>query len=161
MADAILVERNGAIATVTLNRPEKLNALTRAMWGALGDAVQALAQDASVRCIVLRGAGEKAFSPGNDIAEFATERSNKQQAIEYGIEASEIERYVVNPGQACAYMIGQLKLVELREKMRSALGSRFDEKAYHDLVLSTGTVPLTLLEQVVDRSIAANRAASQ
>ncbi len=80
----------------------------------------------------------------------------RQQAIDYGIEASEVERYVVNPGQACAYMIGQLKLVELREKMRAALGARFDPKVYHDLVLSTGTVPLTLLEQVVDRFIAAN-----
>jgi enoyl-CoA hydratase len=84
MPDHILVERDGAIATVVLNRPDKLNALTRAMWGALGDAVQGLSQDAAVRCIVLRGAGEKAFSPGNDIGEFATMRSNKAQAIEYG-----------------------------------------------------------------------------
>ena len=78
----------------------------------------------------------------------------RQQAIDYGIEPSEVERYVVNPGQACAYMIGELKLVELREKARKALGSRFDPKVFHDLVLSTGTVPLTLLEQVVDRYIA-------
>lgn len=81
----------------------------------------------------------------------------RQQAIDYGIEASEIDRYVVNPGQACAYMIGQLKFVELREKMRAALGARFDPKVYHDLVLSTGTVPLTMIEDVVDRYIAANR----
>jgi uncharacterized protein (DUF885 family) len=81
----------------------------------------------------------------------------RQQAIDYGIEPSEVERYVVNPGQACAYMLGQLKLVELREKVRSALGPRFDPKAYHALVLSTGTVPLTLLEEVVDRFIQANR----
>jgi uncharacterized protein (DUF885 family) len=80
----------------------------------------------------------------------------RQQAIDYGIEASEVERYVVNPGQACAYMIGELKLVELREKARKGLGPRFDPKAYHDLVLSTGTVPLTLLEQVVDRFISQN-----
>ncbi len=50
-------------------------------------------------------------------------------------------------------MIGELKLVELREKTQKALGPRFDPKAFHDLVLSTGTVPLTLLEQVVDRFI--------
>ncbi|HEX4885950.1 MAG TPA: enoyl-CoA hydratase-related protein [Casimicrobiaceae bacterium] len=84
MPDLIDVRRDGAIATVVLNRPEKLNALTRAMWGWLGDAIDALSADDDVRCIVLRGAGEKAFSPGNDIGEFATERSNKAQAIAYG-----------------------------------------------------------------------------
>ena len=82
--DTILVERDGAIATVVLNRAEKLNALTRAMWGALGEAVDALSADDSVRCVVVRGAGERAFSPGNDISEFATERSTKAQAVAYG-----------------------------------------------------------------------------
>jgi len=84
VSELILLQRDGAIATVVLNRPEKLNALTRPMWQALGEAVTRLSADDSVRCIVLRGAGEKAFSPGNDISEFATERSNKAQAIEYG-----------------------------------------------------------------------------
>ena len=84
MNDLILRERSGAIATVVLNRPEKLNALTKPMWQALGDAIRDLSADDSLRCIVLRGAGEKAFSPGNDIAEFQTERANKRQAIAYG-----------------------------------------------------------------------------
>ncbi len=84
MSELILLQRDGAIATVVLNRAEKLNALTRPMWRALGEAVTRLSADDSVRCIVLRGAGEKAFSPGNDISEFAAERSNKAQAIEYG-----------------------------------------------------------------------------
>jgi enoyl-CoA hydratase/carnithine racemase len=84
MGEAILVERSGAIATVVLNRAEKLNALTRPMWQALGDAVRLLSADDSVRCIVLRGAGEKSFSPGNDISEFASVRANRVQAIEYG-----------------------------------------------------------------------------
>jgi enoyl-CoA hydratase len=75
---------DGAIATVVLNRPEKLNALTKDMWRALGETVATLSADDRVRCIILRGAGEKAFSPGNDIGEFATERSNKAQAIAYG-----------------------------------------------------------------------------
>ena len=82
--ELILTEREGAIATVVLNRAEKLNALTRPMWQGLGDAIRALSCDDSVRCIVVRGAGEKSFSPGNDIAEFATERADKAQAIEYG-----------------------------------------------------------------------------
>ncbi|MGZ8255690.1 MAG: enoyl-CoA hydratase/isomerase family protein [Burkholderiaceae bacterium] len=84
MSEQILVERDGALATVVLNRPHKLNALTRAMWAELGDTVWSLGQDASVRCIILRGAGEKAFSPGNDIGEFEAQRSSKAQAIEYG-----------------------------------------------------------------------------
>jgi uncharacterized protein (DUF885 family) len=79
----------------------------------------------------------------------------RQQAIDYGIEASEIDRYVVNPGQACAYMIGQLKIVELRDKAQKALGSRFSPKAFHNAVLMTGTVPLPILERQVDAYIRA------
>jgi enoyl-CoA hydratase len=84
MTNTIVLERDGTIATVVLNRPAKLNALTRAMWQQLGETVERLSADDSVRCVIIRGAGEKSFSPGNDIAEFASERSNKQQAIEYG-----------------------------------------------------------------------------
>ncbi|HEX5863606.1 MAG TPA: enoyl-CoA hydratase-related protein [Casimicrobiaceae bacterium] len=84
ITDPIEVTRDGLIATVVLNRPEKLNALTKAMWQALGDAIDTLSADDRLRCIILRGAGEKAFSPGNDIGEFATERANKAQAIAYG-----------------------------------------------------------------------------
>jgi enoyl-CoA hydratase len=82
--EAILVSRDDVVATVTLNRPAKLNALTKAMWGALGAAVTALGAERDLRCIVLRGAGERAFSPGNDIGEFARERSNTMQARAYG-----------------------------------------------------------------------------
>jgi len=84
MTDLIRVMRDGAIATVVLDRADKLNAMTKPMWQGLGDAMRALSADDSLRCIVVRGAGEKSFSPGNDIAEFATDRSNKRQAIEYG-----------------------------------------------------------------------------
>jgi len=84
MTDLIRLEHDGPIVTVVLNRPQKLNAMTRPMWRELGEAVSRLSNDDAVRCIILRGAGEKAFSPGNDIAEFETERSNKAQAIEYG-----------------------------------------------------------------------------
>jgi uncharacterized protein (DUF885 family) len=81
----------------------------------------------------------------------------RQQAIDYGIEASEVERYVVFPGQACSYMIGQLKIVELREKARKALGDKFSLREYHDVVLDTGTVPLEILERQVDAYIASAR----
>lgn len=84
MSDLIQKERNDSIITVVFNRPEKLNALTKPMWRELGEVINALGADESVRCIVLRGAGEKSFSPGNDIAEFQTQRANKAQAMEYG-----------------------------------------------------------------------------
>jgi enoyl-CoA hydratase/carnithine racemase len=84
MAEHIAIFRDGLVATVVLNRPDKLNALTKTMWQALGEAIRVLSADDSLRCVILRGAGEKAFSPGNDIAEFGTERANKAQAIAYG-----------------------------------------------------------------------------
>lgn len=84
MPDPILVERDGDIATVVLNRPEKLNALTKPMWKLLGETVDALSADERLRCLVLRGAGEKSFAPGNDISEFENERSNVEQARAYG-----------------------------------------------------------------------------
>lgn len=82
--NVVLVEREGDIVTVVLNRPEKLNALNKAMWRRLGDVMAELDSDQDVRCVVLRGAGDKAMGPGADIAEFETERSNSEQAAEYG-----------------------------------------------------------------------------
>lgn len=82
----------------------------------------------------------------------------RQQAIDYGIEASEVERYVVNPGQACAYMIGQLRILELRDRARAQLGDKFSLRQFHSTVLDTGTTPLGILEQEVDRYVKAVRA---
>jgi uncharacterized protein (DUF885 family) len=84
----------------------------------------------------------------------------RQQAIDYGIEASEIERYVVNPGQACAYMIGQLKLLELRDKARDTLGAKFVPAQFHNVVLKTGTAPLDMVAAEVDRYIRRTSAAA-
>ncbi|HLB16962.1 MAG TPA: enoyl-CoA hydratase-related protein [Burkholderiales bacterium] len=83
MSDGVLVARDGAIATVTLNKPERLNALDKGMWRALGQIFRDLDRDESLRCVVLRGAGDRAFAAGADIAEFATERANVEQAREY------------------------------------------------------------------------------
>jgi enoyl-CoA hydratase len=80
----VLVARDGPVATVTLNNSAKLNALTKPMWEALGDVMRALSADDTLRCIVLRGAGEKAFAAGADISEFAATRANMQQAKIYG-----------------------------------------------------------------------------
>jgi enoyl-CoA hydratase/carnithine racemase len=82
--DHIICEANRGIVTVTLNRPHKLNALTKPMWQTLGDTFAALSADDDVRCIVLRGAGDRSFAPGNDISEFESERSNIDQARVYG-----------------------------------------------------------------------------
>jgi len=84
MAEPILVSRDGAVATVALNNPERLNALNKPMWARLGAVMRELSADDALRCIVLRGAGEKAFAAGADIAEFASERANSKQAKPYG-----------------------------------------------------------------------------
>jgi uncharacterized protein (DUF885 family) len=86
-------------------------------------------------------------------------RWTRQQAIDYGIEPSEVERYVVNPGQACSYKIGQLEIFRLRDKARAALGPRYTIKEFHNVVLSAGSVPLTVLEREVDTYIARKKAA--
>ncbi|MEE8307805.1 MAG: enoyl-CoA hydratase/isomerase family protein, partial [Gammaproteobacteria bacterium] len=82
--ELILVEREQDIATVVLNRPHKLNALIKPMWQKLGEVMRSLADDDSLRCIVLRGAGDKSFAPGNDISEFKDARSNSKDAKQYG-----------------------------------------------------------------------------
>jgi len=86
MAKQIQVERDGPVATVTLSRPRKLNALTRSMWHKLGEAVVTLSADNDVRCVVLRGSGNKAFSAGNDIGEFEKERASIPQGRRYGAD---------------------------------------------------------------------------
>ena len=81
--EGILIERDGAIATVVFSNPDKLNALTVAMWQELGRVMNALADDDELRCIVLRGAGATAFAAGADIEEFALARDNVEQGKRY------------------------------------------------------------------------------
>ncbi len=91
---------------------------------------------------------------------------SREQTIRYHVENSPTgedaaikatERYILNPGQATAYMIGMLKIVELRERAAAALGKEFDIREFHDLVLRTGGVPLTVLESEVQRWIETRR----
>lgn len=84
MSDFIQIERSGAVVTVMLNRPEKLNAISKPMWKAIDVVFTGLSADDSVRCIVVRGAGEKAFSAGADISEFEIDRCDKIRGAEYG-----------------------------------------------------------------------------
>jgi uncharacterized protein (DUF885 family) len=92
----------------------------------------------------------------------------REQAISYMVATtgmpeadvvSEVERYMAMPGQACAYKVGELKILELRAKAQAALGPKFNLKDFHTVVLENGGVPLTLLEQLVDEWIARERAA--
>jgi enoyl-CoA hydratase/carnithine racemase len=82
----VLVERDGAIATVVLSNPARLNALDKAMWSALGAAMRALDAEEGLRAIVVRGAGDKAFAAGADIAGFHAERADSAQAKKYSEE---------------------------------------------------------------------------
>lgn len=86
-------------------------------------------------------------------------RWTRTQAIDYFVTNSafttevaerEVDRYIVYPGQACAYYIGMRKILELREKAQKVLGARFDIKGFHDAILGNGSVPLSVLENVVD-----------
>ncbi len=85
MDDRITVERQGAIATVTLNQPAKLNAVSLAMWDRLGEVFSDLDGDLDLRCVILRGAGERAFSVGADISEFEEHRDTAEKAKAYGV----------------------------------------------------------------------------
>ncbi len=91
-------------------------------------------------------------------------RWTRQEAIDYmqahsgqALESvvSEVERYIVMPGQACAYKIGELKILELRQKAQEALGENFDIRQFHNCILGSGAMPLNILEKQVDAYIEA------
>ena len=95
-----------------------------------------------------------------------TKRWTYEQAVEYMIQntglseeyvRAEVERYIVTPGQAVTYKIGMLKMLELRDRAKAALGDAFDLAQFHDAVLGHGELPLALLEQQVDAYIARTR----
>ena len=83
------------------------------------------------------------------------QRWTREQAIAYGLPAHEVERYIANPGQACAYMVGMLHLLQLRAEAERTRGARFELKAFHDTVLQAGSVPLAVMSGVVQRWAAA------
>ena len=95
-------------------------------------------------------------------------RWSHKQAIDYMIRntgmaesdvVAEVERYFVMPGQALAYKVGMTKLLELRELARSELGNRFDMREFHNVILTNGSVPLDILEELVRQYIADKQAA--
>lgn len=105
------------------------------------------------RLVVDTGIHAKKWSREEAIQYLLDNTPNTPTAIEKAIE-----RYIVMPSQATAYKIGMIKIIELREKAKTALGDKFDIRAFHDVVLKNGAVPLDVLEQLVDEYIAATKA---
>ena len=84
VSDPILQTIDGPIATVVLNNPDKMNALTLEAWAGLGRVMAGLSENTELRCVVIRGAGDKAFCAGADIADFQANRADAAQARDYG-----------------------------------------------------------------------------
>jgi uncharacterized protein (DUF885 family) len=116
-------------------------------WGDIGRLRAELFR--SVRLVVDTGLHRKRWTPEQAIAYM-----HAQTGMEPNEVRSEVYRYLVQPGQACSYKIGHLKFVELRERARTRLGERFDIRAFHNLVLGNGAMPLAVLEAAVDDWIA-------
>ena len=104
------------------------------------------------RLVVDTGLHDKRWSREKAIAYLTENTPNPDGDIRKAIE-----RYIVYPGQATAYTIGKLKIMEIREKARAELGDKFDIRGFHDTVLESGPVPLTILEEQVDTWIAAEK----
>jgi uncharacterized protein (DUF885 family) len=96
-----------------------------------------------------------------------SKRWTRDQAIDYLVKntpntdadcTDSINRYIVMPSQATAYKVGMLKILELREKAKKSLGDKFDIRQFHEVILSNGSVPLDVLEELVDRWIKSKQA---
>ena len=119
-------------------------------WGNLGRLQAELLRAA--RLVVDTGIHAQGWTREQAIAYMVATTGKAQAEV-----ASEVERYMAMPGQACAYKVGELKILELRARAQAALGPRFNLKDFHTVILENGGVPLTLLEQLVDEWIARTR----
>lgn len=97
MIGSIIFNRKDAIAFLTINNPTRRNAISTQMWRQIADAMDAIAEDASVRCVVFQGAGTQAFGSGADISEFAAQRGNREAAKVY----SEVPLHVMSTVKNC------------------------------------------------------------
>ncbi|WP_421567231.1 DUF885 domain-containing protein [Stenotrophomonas sp. PD6] len=104
----------------------------------------------SVRLVLDTGLHRKRWTPEQAIAYMQEKTGMKESEVR-----TEVNRYLVQPGQASSYKMGQLRLLALREKARRELGDRFDIRAFHDLILGNGALPMTVVEQAVDAWVAA------
>jgi uncharacterized protein (DUF885 family) len=108
----------------------------------------------AIRLVVDTGIHHKRWTREQAIAYMAGNAGMAPSDVE-----AEIERYIVMPGQACAYKIGMLKILELRQKAQQELGNEFKLTDFHDVVLKNGAMPIAILERVVDQYIAAKKQA--
>lgn len=104
------------------------------------------------RLVVDTGIHAKKWTRAEAISYLASNTPNSQSEVE-----GAIERYIVMPSQATAYKIGMLKIIQLRDKAKTALGEQFDIREFHDVVLKNGAVPLDTLEQLVDNYISSKK----
>ena len=102
----ILVRREAAIATVTINRPAQRNAISFAMWGQLTELMRQLDSDRDTRCVVIAGAGEEAFSAGADISDFEQYRSDSERGRVYNRAVDGLLQTVAEMGTPVISMIG-------------------------------------------------------
>ncbi|WP_417619044.1 DUF885 domain-containing protein [Parasphingorhabdus sp.] len=107
----------------------------------------------AIRLVVDTGMHSKGWTEEQAVAYFLENSSIPEAAVR-----SEVRRYLVNPGQATSYKIGMIKILELRARAKEQLGDKFDIRAFHDVVLGGGALPLGILEQRVDQWIAATKA---
>jgi uncharacterized protein (DUF885 family) len=98
----------------------------------------------AVRLVVDSGMHAKRWSREQAVGYFTDRIGDKDSAA-----ITEVERYCVWPGQACAYMLGKLEILRLRAEARARMGTRFDLRKFHDAVLKPGAMPLDVLAQVV------------
>lgn len=103
----------------------------------------------AARLVVDTGIHAKGWTRQQAIDSMTTATGMERHRVEW-----EVDRYISQPGQALAYMIGQLKIIALRDKARAALGERFDLRRFHMVILDQGPLPLDLLERVVEEWIA-------
>ncbi len=108
----------------------------------------------AVRLVVDTGIHSKRWTREEAISYMHSRTGMTEQEV-----TAEIERYIVWPGQATAYMVGRVKILELRERAMEGLGDRFDLRAFHDVLLRNGSVPLGILERIVDQWIADRQSA--
>jgi len=106
----------------------------------------------AVRLVVDTGLHYKRWSRENAIAYMVEQTGVPESEV-----VTEIERYIVLPGQACAYKVGMLKILDLRQRAQEQLGEQFDIRQFHNVVLQNGDLPLDLLEREVDDWIAQAR----
>ena len=103
--DKMIAEKDGPIGWITFNNPERRNAVSMAMWEALGDIVRAYEKDEAVRVIVLKGAGDKAFVSGADISEFEEKRSSPETTTAYNQASGKANDELMYAGKPTIAMI--------------------------------------------------------